>query len=328
VQYTYFGKTGIQISKLTFGTMTFGGEADEATAAQLFARCREAGINLFDCANIYHGGRSEEILGKLIQNCRQDIILTSKVYFAAGNDINARGLSRRHILQAIEGSLRRLKTDYVDIYFFHRFDEHTPLEESLRTMDDLLRQGKVRYIGASNFAAWQIMKGLGISAKETLAKIICIQPMYNLLKRQAEVELLPMALSENLAVISYNPLAGGLLSGKYSNKQNGHDGRLAINKTYQARYGGVCLQQITDNFVHFANKQGYHPVSLAIAWAAAHPAVTAPLLGARNLAQLEACLDAQSIIMTPDLYQAISAFSPAPPLATDRNDELTADALR
>lgn len=323
MQYTYLGTTGLQISKLSFGAMTFGGEADAATSKLLYKRCREAGINFFDCANIYHKGASEEILGSLIKNERQEVIISSKVYFPTGPDVNARGLSRRHIMQSVEQSLTRLNTDYIDIYFMHRFDEHTPLEESLSAMTDLLRQGKILYVGISNFAAWQIMKTLGISQNKDFAPIICVQPMYNLIKRQAEVEIFPLALSEKVGIISYNPLGGGLLTGKYSNTNNTSkvQGRLRENKMYELRYGDASAQIIASKFVKFAQEHGYSPASLAIAWAASHPAVSSPLLGARNIEQLEDCLRSLEINMTTELRAAISALSPTPPPATDRTDE-------
>jgi aryl-alcohol dehydrogenase-like predicted oxidoreductase len=198
--YRFLGKTGVKVSTIAYGTMSFGGDADEAGSKALFGACRDAGVNHFDCADMYAGGRSEEILGRLIKDCREEVIITSKTYFATSKDVNAMGASRRHILYAVEASLRRLQTDRIDIYYIHRFDDRTALEETLRALDDLVRQGKVVYLGASNFAAWQVAKALGISAKEGLAPFACIQPMYNLVKRQAESEILPMAQSEELGV--------------------------------------------------------------------------------------------------------------------------------
>ena len=322
MKYKYFGKTGIQVSALSFGTMTFGGDADEATSEAIYKKCREAGINLFDCANVYADGRSEEILGRLIQHERKDIILTTKCYFASGKDVNDRGLSRRHIYHSLEASLRKLKTEYVDIFFLHHFDEDTPLEESLRALHDLVAAGNILYIGLSNFAAWQIVKAIGISALHDWPAIAVIQPMYNLLKRQAEVEILPMALAEKLAVIPYNPLAGGFLSGKYSSGNMPKGARLEDKKLYAVRYFNDLNHQVTDRFIDFAKQRGFSPVALAIAWTAAHPAITSPLLGARSVEQLTECLKALEIDMTPELRNEISALSPAPPLATDRNDEL------
>ncbi len=320
MDYKILGKTGIKVSSLCMGTMTFGKEADEKTSAALFNHCREAGINFFDCANIYAGGRSEEILGRLINKCRDEVILTSKVYFQTGEDINKRGASRYHIHQAIEASLQRLQTDHIDIYFIHRFPEETPLESVLSTMENLIRQGKILHIGVSNFAAWQVAKALGISALHSWNRIEVIQPMYNLLKRQAEVEILPMALSEDVGVMTYSPLAAGLLTGKY-NIDKKSEGRLSSNKMYQARYGDDYLYSVAGDFAEFANLHGYDPAALAIAWVASHPAVTAPILGARSLAQLEGSLKSLEIEITPELRAKTSSLSPTPPLATDREEE-------
>ena len=184
MQTVSLGRTGIHVSQLCFGTMAFGGDADEATSAALYQRCREAGINFFDCANVYAGGRSEEILGKLSKGERDDLVLTSKVCGRVGPGVNDRGLSRRHIHQQIEVSLRRLQTDRLDIYFIHNLDADTPMEETLRALDDLVRAGKVLYLGVSNWAAWQIARALGVSAREHLASFACLQPMYNVAKRQ------------------------------------------------------------------------------------------------------------------------------------------------
>ena len=321
--YRLLGNTGIQVSKLCFGTMSFGGDADETTSEAMFYRCREAGINFFDCADVYSNGRSEEILGELITDCRDEVIITSKVYFPTGSDINARGASRRHIRAAVEASLQRLKTDYIDVYFIHRFDDRTPIEETLRALDDLVRQGKILYPAASNFAAWQVAKALGICAKEGWARFECIQPMYNLTKRQAEVELLPMARSENVGVITYSPLGGGLLTGKYGPSLKPASGRLVENKMYQTRYGANWIYELAQTFADFARARGFEPASLAVAWVAGHPAVTAPIIGARNLEQLEGSLKALEIEMTRELWAEISAMSPEPPPATDRNEELT-----
>ncbi|MFH0879759.1 MAG: aldo/keto reductase [Lentisphaerota bacterium] len=318
----FLSNTGLQVSGLCMGTMTFGREADAAMSAAIFKRCREAGINFFDCANIYAKGQSEVILGGLIRDCRSEVVITSKVYFGEG--LKREGLSRQTIMTAAEASLKRLNTDRIDLYFAHHFDEEVPLEESLKAMDDLVRQGKVLHLGASNFAAWQVEKALGISARQGWAGFKCIQPMYNLVKRQAESEILPMAQAEHLAVITYSPLGGGVLTGKYIAKEKPSAGRMLTDTVYQRRYGEDAVQESACRFALFAKERGFHPVSLALAWVAHHPAVTAPIVGARNLEQLENCLNALKISMTPDLYRDLSALSPAPPLATDRNDELPA----
>lgn len=323
MEFVPLGSTGLKVSSLCFGTMSFGGIADEATSEKMYRRCREAGINLFDCANVYVDGRSEEILGRLIAGEREEVIITSKVYFPAGGDINARGGSRRHIRQQVEASLRRLQTDYIDIYFLHRFDPDTPLEETLRALEDLVRQGKILYPAVSNFAAWQVMKALGIARARDWAPVIGVQPMYNLVKRQAEVEILPLAESENLAVLPYSPLGGGLLTGKYETEKRPDSGRLVENEMYQARYQAPTNYEIAERFARFAAEEGYRPATLAVAWVASHPVVTAPLIGARNPEQLEESLPAADIDMTPDLRQAISDLSPEPPPATDRAEEKT-----
>jgi aryl-alcohol dehydrogenase-like predicted oxidoreductase len=321
--YRFLGRTGVKVSAICYGTMSFGGDADEAESKALFEACRAAGVNVFDCADMYAGGRSEEILGRLIKDCRQDVLITSKAYFATSKDVNAMGASRRRVLYAVEASLRRLATDRIDIYYIHRFDDRTPLEETLRAFDDLVRQGKIVYAAASNFAAWQVVKGLGISAKEGLAAFACVQPMYNLVKRQAESEILPMARAEGLGVFPYGPLAGGLLSGKYGVGRKPETGRLVSNKIYETRYKDMSNFEVAERFAAFAKERGYHPAGLAVAWAAAHPSVTAPIVGARNTAQLAPLLAAVDIPMTPELRAEISALSPEPAPATDRNEERT-----
>ena len=203
----------------------------------------------------------------------------------------------------------------------HQFDAVTPIEETLQALDDLVRQGLILYPAVSNWAAWQIVKALGISAREHLARFEMIQPMYNLAKRQAEVEILPMALSETLAVIPYNPLGGGLLTGKYSSKSRPEVGRLVENAMYSKRYGDAAYYDIAEQFAAYAETKGVHPVTLAVAWVASHPAVTAPIIGARNKEQLEASLAAASFEMSAEMRAEIAALSPEPPPATDRSEE-------
>ena len=323
MEYRFLGKTGVKVSNLCFGTLTFGKEADRPTSQALFNRCRDVGINFFDCANTYAGGKSEELLGEFIHDIRHEVVITSKVYFPTSADVNARGASRKNIMQAVDASLKRLNTDFLDIYFLHRFDDFTSLPETLRAMDDLVRQGKVLYIGASNFAAWQVEKALGISLNAGWAPIEVLQPMYNLVKRQAEVEILPMAQSEKLGVITYIPLAGGYLSGKYSSTTMPESGRLVTNKMYATRYGADWMGSAVDVFNARAQELGVHPASLAVAWVGSHPAITAPIIGARNLEQLESSLASVNINMTPELRRSLSDLTPEPPSATDRSEEKT-----
>jgi aryl-alcohol dehydrogenase-like predicted oxidoreductase len=327
MEYKLLGRTGVKVSRLCLGTMTFGREADERESEAMFKYGRENGINFFDCANIYAGGRSEEILGNLVKDCRDQVVITSKVYFPVSDDVNDRGASRYHIMQQIEFSLKRLKTDRIDIYFIHRFDDVTALEETLRALDDLVTQGKILYAGASNYAAWQVEKALGISAREGFIRFECLQPMYNLVKRQAEVEILPMAGAETLGVIPYSPLGGGLLTGKYDTGAKPESGRLVTNKMFQIRYSLNWMHEAAERFTAFARESGFDPAALAVAWVAGHPAVTAPIIGARSVAQLKSSVAAMDITMTEDLYREVSALSPEPAPATDRTDERTPHSM-
>jgi aryl-alcohol dehydrogenase-like predicted oxidoreductase len=323
MSHRFLADTGVAVSPLAFGTMSFGGDADPAVSRSMFQRCREAGINHFDTADVYSQGRAEEILGELIQGSRDELIIATKAYFATGPDVNAQGASRRHLTRALEASLRRLGTDRVDIFYVHRFDGRTALDETLRALDDLVSHGKALYLGASNFAAWQVEKALGISARHGWAGFKCIQPMYNLLKRQAEVEILPMAEAEHIGAFTYSPVAGGLLSGKYGRDLQPGTGRVASNAMYRARYGGEGVLETAERFALFARQCGFEPAALAIAWVAGHPAVTAPLIGARNLDQLQVCLRALDIALTQELRAEISALAPEPAPATDRSEEGT-----
>jgi len=321
MEYRLLGRTGVRVSPLCLGTMTFGDAADEAESARIFNRCREVGINFFDCANGYAGGRSEEILGRLIAGSRDDLVITSKFGFPQGSGVNDQGASRRHIQLQIERSLKRLNTDRLDVYFVHRFDPDTPIEDTVRTLDDLVRQGKIVYPALSNWAAWQIATALGVSAYEGLARAEVLQPMYNLVKRQAEVEILPLAQDKQLGVIPYSPLGGGLLTGKYTTQSRAAQGRIVTNSMYAARYGDAFNFEVAEKFTAHANERGYHPATLAVAWVMSHPAVTAPIIGARSVEQLEASLAALDVDMTPAWRDEISALSYTPPPATDRSEE-------
>ena len=321
MEYRVLGRTGVRVSQLCFGTMTLGDGADEAESARMFQRCREVGINFFDCANGYADGRSETILGNLIQSCRDDVVITSKVGFPVGSGENQSGTSRRHIFLQVEQSLKRLKTDRIDVYFIHRYDKDTPIDEVVRALDDLVHQGKILYPAVSNWASWQISKALSMAAYESLARFEVLQPMYSLVKRQAEVELLPLAQSETLGVIPYSPLGGGLLTGKYTTAQKDDQGRLVQNKMYSVRYGEQYYYETAEKFTAYAREKGQHPATLAVAWVMSNPAVTAPIIGARNLEQLQASLAALDVPMTPEWRAEISALSYEPPPATDRSEE-------
>ena len=322
MQYRILGRTGVKVSRLCCGTMAFGGDADEAASGQMYRYCRELGINFFDSANNYSKGLAEEILGRLIQGERDELVITSKVFNAIGDGPNDRGLSRRHIVQAVEASLRRLQTDRLDLYFVHNFDDDTPMEETLAALDDLVRGGKILYPAVSNWAAWQIAKALGHCAREGLASFACIQPMYSLVKRQVEVEVLPLARSEGLGVITYSPLGGGLLTGKYGIDKRPARGRLLELDNYMKRYANPVFYEVAERFVRYAGDRGVHPVTLAVAWAMGHPDVTAPIVGGRDLDQLKPSLAALDFAMSDEMREEVSALSIAPPPATDRDDDL------
>jgi aryl-alcohol dehydrogenase-like predicted oxidoreductase len=318
MNYRGLGRTGVQVSQLCFGTMSFGGDADKAACAAMFRACRDAGINFFDTANNYNEGRSEEILGELMRGEREDLVVATKCFTPVGKDRNARGGSRRHVTRALEASLKRLQTDRVDVLFLHQIDRHTPLEETLRAFEDLVRAGKVVYPALSNHAAWQTQQALALQARHGWAPLQVIQPMYNLVKRQAEVEILPMAQANGLGVIPYSPGGGGLLTGKYAEQQSG---RLTASKMYEARYGEAWMHEVAVKFAALCRQRGLHPMSVAVAWVGAHPAVTAPIIGARSLEQLRASLDSVKVEMPPGLRAEIAALSRTPPPATDRLEE-------
>jgi aryl-alcohol dehydrogenase-like predicted oxidoreductase len=319
MEYRSLGRTGLKVSRLCYGTMSFGTDADEETSKALFSRCRDAGINFFDCADVYGGGRSETILGKLMASARHELVITTKAFFPTASAPVARGSNRYHLVHAVEQSLKRLNTDRIDVLYLHHYDRDTDLEDSLRSLDLLVQQGKILYPAASNFAAWQTMRALALSDKRGWTPFACIQPMYNLLKRQAEVELLPMAAETGLGVCPYGPLAGGILTNKYA--AQGAQGRLNDNATYKLRYGEPHYQDTTARFAALAAELGCHPATLAVAWVATHPAVTCPILGARSVEQLEPSLKALELGLTPELRARVSALAPAPAPANDRSEE-------
>ena len=320
MEYRPLGRTGVQVSQLCFGTMSFGGDADEETAARMYGAARDAGINFFDTADTYNAGESERILGRLVRGHREELVIATKCYNPQGDDVNARGTSRRHVTRAVEASLERLGTDRVDVLFLHQFDARTPIDEQMRGLEDLVRSGKVLYPAASNYAAWQAAAALAVQERHGWARLQALEPMYNLVKRQAEVEILPMAQTHQIAVIPYSPTGAGLLSGKYAGG-GANQGRLITNRAYMARYGEEWMHDVAAKFAGFCNDRGLHPVSTAVAWVGAHPGVTAPIIGARNVEQLHASLDSVSVDMTPELRAEISALSRTPPPATDRLEE-------
>jgi aryl-alcohol dehydrogenase-like predicted oxidoreductase len=295
--------------------MTFGKEADEPASIAMMNHALDLGINFFDTANVYNKGLTEEIVGRWMQGKRDQLILASKVYFPAGDGVNDRGSSRRHITMSVDASLKRLRTNWLDILYLHHWDDNTALEETFAALTSLVEQGKILHVGVSNFSAWQTMKAQATAAAKGSIHVVCTQPMYNLVKRQAEVEILPQAASEGLAVFPYNPLAAGLLTGKYARKESG---RLNENDMYRDRYKNKTYWEVAERFVQYAAARNISPAALAMAWVASHPAVTAPIIGARNIEQLKDTLGFLDVKLTPEQRAEITALSIDPPQATDR----------
>jgi aryl-alcohol dehydrogenase-like predicted oxidoreductase len=298
------GLTGLKVSEICLGTMTFGHQADERTSFAILGRAVEGGVTFIDTADVYPvppavetAGETERIIGTWLQGKRDRFVLATKCRMRVGQGANDEGLSRRHILRAVEDSLRRLRTDYIDLYQAHSPDPETPLEETLRAFDDLVRQGKVRYIGCSNYPAWQVALGLGLSARLGLARFDCVQPRYNLLYREAEAELLPLCRDQGLGVIAYNPLAGGLLTGKYKWDEPPPAGtRFTLGgktgELYRQRYWHQADLEAVEQLKQFFGPRGKSLVRVAVAWVLAQPGITSAIVGASRPEQLEESLAA------------------------------------
>ena len=313
-----YGPNEIENSSLCYGTMQFGDGADEKDSQEMYEACRNSGINFFDTAYVYTGGKSELILGKLISKDRDNIILITKAGSVGGS-------SGSNIRTQLEDSLRRLNQDYVDVFFLHHWDDNIALEETFETLKELKEEKKFFQLGVSNFSAWQVMKAKALAEKYGFPNVDILQPMYNLVKRQAEVEILPMAKSENIGVISYSPLGGGLLTGKYETENNtsnkNSSGRLHDNAKYKLRYGQSWMYEAASKLQKLAEDINYDPIALAVAWVSYNDAITAPIISARNLKQLKPSLDSVNINLDEATYNLISQISPTPPPATDRLEE-------
>ena len=303
MRHVRLGRTGLPVSRLCLGTMTFGLQCDEPASRAILDRAAEGGITFLDTADVYPlggtpetVGRTEEILGRWLRGRRHEFIVATKCSGATGSRSWDRGLSRKHVLDAIDASLRRLKTDYVDLYQAHHPDPDTPIDETLRAFDDVVRAGKARYVGCSNYPAWQTARALGRSELLGLARFDTVQPRYNLLFRQIERELLPLCESEALAVIPYNPLAGGFLSGKHRREAGPTAGtRFTLGtaaRRYQERYWREREFETVEVIRGLAAEAGMSMVQLALAWVLAHPAVTSPIVGASRPAQLDEAIAA------------------------------------
>jgi aryl-alcohol dehydrogenase-like predicted oxidoreductase len=314
MEFRNLGKTGLRVSELCLGSMTFAREIDEETSLRMIERFIEAGGNFIDTADVYTTGRSEEIVGKALKGRRQNLILATKVRFRMGPGPNDVGLSRKHIVEGCDASLRRLQTDYIDLYQAHCWDPYTPLEESLAAFDDLVHAGKVRYVGVSNFTAWQLMKALWLSERHGWARFVCLQPRYNLVDRQVERELLPVCWQEGLGVIPWSPLGGGFLSGKYERgKPMPPDARIASAQThwpeFMERQGTERNWRALEAVQQIARQRSKSPAQVALAWLLAQPGVTAPILGARAMEQLEDNLGCVGWQLTAEELEALDQAS-------------------
>ena len=305
MQYKKVGRAGLKVSEITLGTMIFGKQVNEADAIKIMDMAFEKGITSFDTADGYTGGRSEEIVGKALKNKRHSVALATKVASRQGPGPNDFGLSREHIMQAIEASLKRLDTDYLDIYYAHAPDYTTPIEETLRTFDSLVKQGKVRYVACSNYRAWQVVRALAISEQYNLARFDCIQSPYNLITRDIETELLPCCANEGVGVTVYNPLAAGLLTGKHNVSQNpASDTRFGIDKMYYERYWSPVNFAAVDHLKKIADAHGRNMAQFALAWVLGNSVVTSAIVGASSTKQLEENLGALDLKLTPEETKA------------------------
>ncbi len=291
----FMGKTGLQVSELCLGAMTFGRESTEETSRQILDAFVEAGGNFIDTADVYAGGKSEEILGRWLPGkARQQLVIATKVRFRKGPGANDIGLSRKHILDGVEASLRRMQTDYIDLYQVHCWDNRTPLEETLSTLDQLVKSGKVRYIGASNYAGWQLQKAIDLSRQMGWEPFTCLQAQYNLLTRSMEWELTDVCLNEGLGVIPWSPLRGGWLSGKFHRGMAAPPAESRVetaskfgwSESWQ-NYNNETTWKILDVLLAVAGEIDKSPAQVALRWLMQRPEVTAPIIGARTMEQLK-----------------------------------------
>ncbi len=318
------GRSGLYVSALSFGAMTFGGvgqfaelgAVDDAAAGRLVGRCLDAGINLFDTADVYSDGRSEEILGRALGERRQDVVIATKGWARRGDGPNNIGASRGHLIRACEASLRRLGTDYIDLYQLHAFDEMTPLEETMRALDDLVRAGKVRYLGCSNYAGWHLMKALSVADKAGGARFISQQINYSLIQRAVEHELVPCGLDQGVGIIAYGPLGYGALTGKYRRGRAGPENvRGSVDRAFQGAER-ERLYDLVEVLISIGEAQNHPPAQVALNWVMDQPGVSTALVGARNEAQLNDNLAALNWRLTAEdrarLDRASAARLPYP----------------
>jgi aryl-alcohol dehydrogenase-like predicted oxidoreductase len=321
MEYRLLGRSGLKVSTITMGTMTFGGKGAFAPvgstpleeARRQIDLCLDHGVNLLDTADVYSEGMSEEILGQAVEGRRDDVLLATKVRFATGTGPNDAGLSRHHIVRACEASLRRLRTDYVDLYQVHQWDGQTPLEETLGALDDLVRSGKVRYVGASNFSAWHLMKALGVAERGGLPRFVSQQIYYSLQARDAEYELVPLSVDQGLGILVWSPLAGGLLSGKYRRGREAPEGSRHLGDWDEPPvYDEDRLYDVVDALMEIADARGVSPAAIALAYTLGRPAVTSVIVGARTTEQLTANLAAADLVLADDERARLDQVSRLP----------------
>jgi len=304
MRYKKVGRTGLKVSEICLGTMTFGDQVGETEAINIMRSALAAGVNFFDTADMYVGGKSEQIVGKALKGERDSVVLASKVGNRMGPGANDIGLSRKHIMRAIEDSLRRLETDYLDLYYVHLPDYDTPIEETLRALDDLVHQGKVRHIACSNFRAWQLCKALWVSDVHDLVRFDCIQSPYNLLTRDIEYELLPLCASEGVGVSVYNPLAGGLLTGKHDPTKPPAKGTRftleSLGPMYHERYWSPSNFEAVAHLKEIANEHGRNLIQFSLAWILSNETITSAICGASSVKQLEQNLGATEVRLSPE----------------------------
>jgi aryl-alcohol dehydrogenase-like predicted oxidoreductase len=312
MEYRPLGRTGVQVSQLCLGTMMFGGKTEEPESARMIDHAIEQGVNFIDTADVYAGNESERIVGNALasENKRENIILATKFNFAHPADINAKGLSRRHVISACDASLKRLKTDWIDLYQMHRCNSAIPIDETLRALDDLVRAGKIRYIGGSMFPSWKMVESLWVAKELGLNRLICEQPAYHLLDRTAEREVIPAAQSFGLAVIPWGPLCGGLLSGKYSRDSSVEGARWQDGKDNANRRTTEQTWAVLDLLQEMANDKNCSMSQLALAWNMAQLGVTAPIIGPRTFEQVEDNLGAVNVEMTAEDFDRIDELVP------------------
>jgi aryl-alcohol dehydrogenase-like predicted oxidoreductase len=313
MEYRRVGRSGLRVSEVCLGTMTFGMRdwgCDEKTSHAILDHAVGAGVNFIDTADIYAGGGSEEILGRWMKGKRPGLVIATKVFFPTGPGPNDRGTGRVHVRQAIEASLRRMETDYVDLYQVHCWDRGTPLEETLGVLTDLVREGKTRYIGCSNYAGWQIEKAVRVSEREGLARFDCLQPQYSLVVRDIEREILPVCREEGLGVIPWSPLGAGFLTGKYRRADRPPAGtRLANWEDTAQRHMTDRNFELVDLLAKIGGEHGKPVPAVALRWLLDVPGVTAPIVGARTVAQLEQSLQCAGWTLTPEEFKAIDRAS-------------------